>query len=270
MDGTPHSDLVADAAATPPKRKRAPRQPKPATDESSVRGNGTGSTTEPERTPPMNSAPKPDPASNGAAPFNPWLLTVPASGTGEYYVCSPGSHPGTIIGMIHIGHQVNKFSSKEDANEKVDQGVVVFELVERRPDGKPFIMAKSYSLSLHEKANLYKLVCGLSGRTFGHNEDVNVLNILGLPVLVLVGNSQSGEKSYHKVETVAPYPKGMAAPRPINPLYAYSVTQTDAFNPPFEVPFIFGVPIETLMAESDEYRSRIAAKVNQTTDKVPF
>jgi hypothetical protein len=197
---------------------------------------------------------RPSPDANGAAAFDPWLLTVPAPGMGDYYLCPPDNYPATIIGLIDIGHQLNKFA-KEDSTDQVHQIVLVYELEEQRPDGKPFLLSKSYTFSLHEKSNLYKLTSCITGRTFRQDEEFSVAELLGKPAMVSVGNSQSGEKPYHTIDSVTSFPKKMAAPKPVNPLYAYSVSQGGEFRPPFEVPYVFGRSVESLIHESPEYKA---------------
>src|SRR6516165_395488 len=156
MDGAPKTDVVADVAT--PKRKRAPRRSSSTAEQSPVREDGPGSTTEPERTP-MDSAPKtepiadvvatppnrPSPGANGAATvIDPWLMVVPAAGMADYVLCPPGNYPGTISSVIDIGHQPNKFA-KDGSTEEVHQLVLVFELAERQPDGKPFLLSRSFT-----------------------------------------------------------------------------------------------------------------------------
>jgi hypothetical protein len=204
-----------------------------------------------------------DPAANGTqSVINPWLMQVPSSGGAEYMLLAPDTYSGTIIWVIDVGHQIDKFN-KEETTAEVHQIVLVFELTERRPDGKPFLLSRSYTWSLHEKANFYKLVNAVTSRTFNENEWFDPRDLLGKPVAVQVTNSSSGsaatEKTYHRVEHVAAPPKGMPASRPENALFSYSVVVGGEFRPPFEAPHIYGQPIKDLIAASREARARTAS-----------
>jgi hypothetical protein len=217
MDSAPKTEPIADVAATPPNR--------------------------------------PNPAANGPPPIDPWLMVCPSPGQGEYILLEAGNYPGTIIGVFDIGHQVNKFA-KDGSDELVHQLVIVFELDHRRPDGKPFVLDRSFGWSMHEKSHFQKLVTAVTGRTFREGDRFSPLELKGAAVLVLVSNGGSGDKIYHKVESAAAFPKGMPAPKPTYPLYAYSIVSGGPFNPPFEVPHIFGEPIEKLLADSAEAKAR--------------
>jgi hypothetical protein len=224
MDSAPKTEPIADVTSTPPNR--------------------------------------PSPGANGAVPFDPFLLKVPAPGMGDYHLLTTGNYPGSIVGLIDIGHQP-KYGAAPDSGEKVQQVVLVYELVERRPDGKPFLLDKAYTASLHEKATLFKLASCITGKNFHQDEEFSLTKLLGMPVMVNVSNSLSGEKAYHAVESIAAFPKGMQVPRPTYPLFAYSISQGGRFSPPFEVPFIFGQSVETLIRNSPEYKAL-------NPDEIPF
>jgi hypothetical protein len=218
MDSAPKTEPIADVASTPPNR--------------------------------------PNPGAKGAATvIDPWLMVVPAAGMADYVLCPPGNYPGTISSVIDIGHQPNKFA-KEGSNEEVRQLVLVFELVERQPDGKPFLLSLLLRWSLHEKANFFKIASGVTGRTFREGDRFSPEELKGGAVLVLVGNAPTGEKVYHRVESAAAYPKGMPVPTPVYPTYSYSIVTGGPFHPPYPIPFIFGEPIEKLLADSREAKAR--------------
>jgi hypothetical protein len=200
---------------------------------------------------------KTDPADNRAAPpFDPWAMEVPALGSADYVICPPGNYAGTVLGVVDVGHQLDKFP-KDGTSGEVRQLALVFELSERRPDGKPFMLARMYTWSFHEKSNFFKLACGVTGRIFKEGDRFSPKDLLGAAVMVLVSNSTSGEKSYHRVESVAAYPRGLPAPRPENAPFSYSVVAGGEFRPTIDLPYVYGQPITEIIEASSEYRSRI-------------
>jgi len=202
-----------------------------------------------------------DPAANGSTvTIDPWAMEVPSPGAGDYVVCAPGNYPATIIGVVDIGHQLDKFNKDRDgATSEVRQLVLFFELAERQPDGKRFLLERLYTWSLHEKSSFSKLASSVLSRTFKEGDRFSPKELLGVAVMVAVSNAMSAEKTYHKVESVAAFPKGMQAPRPENALFSYSVVEGGEFHPPVELPYVYGQPIKDLIAASREARARTAS-----------
>jgi hypothetical protein len=215
-----------------------------------------------------------------AAPANldPWTMEVGAGGSGSDYVCCPPCNsPGTIVGIFDIGHQ--SVQTKDKGIQEVRKLVLVFELIKKRPDGKPFVMAKNYTWSMRDNSNFYALATGATGKKFKEGEKFNPLSLLGGPVMINVTNTQSGEKTYHDIDAIAQFPDGFPFPTPIYPATSWSVMTGDGFPSGLDwLPYVYGKSIKALAEESAEWRKRGAQSQaqppagpgQQPGDGIPF
>ncbi len=85
---------------------------------------------------------------------------------------------------------------------------------------KPFAIFKEYTLSMFEKASLYKLVTGIIGKPLTEEEANNfqIESLIGqtclLNVIHKIGKESGKERA--EIQSAAPLPKGMEAPAPFN------------------------------------------------------
>lgn len=207
-------------------------------------------------------------------PSNPWDMKVGSGGSSDYqYVlCPAGNYPGTIVGLYDIGHQ--HVVAQDGRQMDVRKLVLVFELVEKRPDGKPFVLAERYTWSMRDNSKFYPLVVNITGTKFKDGDSFNPLTLIGMPVMVSVTNTQNGDKTYHNVGGVARYPKNFPAPPdPVTVPQAWSVLEGKPF--PHEadsLPYIYGKPIRALAEESAEWKKIGVIPQPQTDDEgsIPF
>ena len=125
---------------------------------------------------------------------------------------------------------------------------------EMMSDGRPFGVSALYTLSLNEKANLYKMLIAWRGRAFTPEElkRFDLATVLGVPCMVNVIHEPDGKdpkKVWANVSTVGPLPKGMPKPTPVNPLVQFSIDDAEI---PAECPAYIAKKIEA----SEEWRHR--------------
>jgi hypothetical protein len=227
----------------------------------------------------MASIPSPAMNTNGnKATSNPWDIPVGGGGAGgEYVCCPPGNFPGTIVGIFDIGYQAEKDMKTQTLVER-RKVVLIYELAKKQPDGKPFVLAKRYTWSMNEKSNLYKDVTNITGARFKEGEKFNPLSLLGVPVMVNVTNTQSGEKTYHDITALSQFPEGFTVPTPTHEQTAWSVCTNEPFPDGMEwLPFVYGKSIKTLAEESVEFKNRSDDPIATSTasnpgtdDDIPF
>ena len=89
-------------------------------------------------------------------------------------------------------------------------------------DGKPLTISAFYTLSLHEKSNLYKSLIAWRGKKFTDEELVkfDVANVLGAPGLLTVVTTEEGKS---KVGGISKLGKGMTCPDASHPLEIYDM-----------------------------------------------
>lgn len=192
-----------------------------------------------------------------ASPDKIWSMTVDrgCGGNGDYVCCPPGNHPGTIVGIFDVGTQNEQI--KDAGMKPIHRLVVVFELTKKRPDGRPFILAKKYTWSMRDNSYLYKDVINITGHAFKDGEQFNPTSINGLPVLVAVSNSQPGDRSYHDVSSVARYPEGFPEIAPTHRPVSWSVLSDEPFPTGLDwLPYIYGKSVQDLANASVEARAR--------------
>lgn len=187
-----------------------------------------------------------------------WSIEVKnGSGGGDYVLCPAGNHPGTIVGLFDIGHQ-DETNMKGEPEQK-RKLVLAYELAKKRPDGKPFVLAREYTWSMGEKANFYKDVVNVTGISFKEGDKFNPLTLMALPVMVSVKHTGGGEKTYHNVSAVTQFPEGFPAPEPTIRPVAWSVLTGEPFPPGSDwLPFVFGQSIFEKAEQSREAKQRKA------------
>ena len=116
-------------------------------------------------------------------------LTV-SEGAGSFELAPAGTHIARCYSIIDLGSQVSEYQGEKKTARKV---LLRWELLgdDRMADGRPFIVAKRYTASLHEKAQLRKDLAGWRGRDFtpeelkgfelqkvlGHHCMINVIHV---------------------------------------------------------------------------------------------
>jgi hypothetical protein len=203
---------------------------------------------------------------------DPFECEVTSGGNFEYQVCPPGSHLATIIGLYHVGHVPEKTPRGE---VEINSMVMVFELTKRDPNGRPFVLAQRYNLTMNVKSNLYSDVAKILGNKPREKEKFSPAGLIGTPVMLLVTNTVSDGKTYHNVESVGQFPEGLPHPEPIHPEVVWSVARDEDGPPPDapHVPWVFGRSIKALAGSSAEHRERerqAAGAAAAKDDDIPF
>ena len=84
-----------------------------------------------------------------------------------------------------------------------------------RNDGKPWLVVRQFTLSLHDKAALRKFLTSWRGKAFTPEElqGFDVEKVMGAPCLLqIIHNARPDGKVFANVENVMPLPKGFAKP----------------------------------------------------------
>ena len=150
------------------------------------------------------------------------LIVKQEGGSFDFQICPQGNHLATCFSVIDLGVQEVNFSGETSFKRKVR---VSWELpneliTDGDLKGQPFSISKNYTLSLNEKAVLYKDLISWRGRAFTQQEleGFELFNILraGCMLNVIHVQSQDGQKTYANVSSVSQLPKGMERTEPVN------------------------------------------------------
>jgi hypothetical protein len=94
---------------------------------------------------------------------------------------------------------------------------IVWQLEDMMADGKPFLIQKRYTLSLHEKANLRKDLESWRGRSFTPEELIkfDVETIIGKNAQLNIQHITKDGKTYANVVSIVPLGKTMQKIEPM-------------------------------------------------------
>jgi len=127
-----------------------------------------------------------------------------ASAGGDFSPAPEGTHRGVCVQVVDLGTQDTNFGDKRQIR-------LAFEIDERMEDERPFLIGKTYTLSLNEKANLRRDLESWRGTKLHEGEAFDLSTIAGKPCMVSVVHSQSAAngKTYANIASVLKMPKGM-------------------------------------------------------------
>ncbi len=126
--------------------------------------------------------------------------------------CPAGPHAAVCVDVIDLGKLPNTF--KDGA--LVHKVRVVWQVAERKDDGKPYLVSKQYTASLHEKASLRKDLDAWRGRKFTKEElaGFDLEQVIGAPCLLNVEHTERAGSTYANVTSLMRLPKGMPVVTP--------------------------------------------------------
>lgn len=167
-------------------------------------------------------------------------MSLMASDTGGSNYTPPpeGTHIALCNQVVDLGLQRTTYLGEDKITHQV---YIRWELPNERfeweKDGEklegPMVIGKTYTLSLSNKANLYKDLTSWRGRTFTDEElkGFDLFTILGKPCQVTITHWESGGRSGGAVASVAGIPKGMEGPTTSEiGLIKYSADEPEAFE----------------------------------------
>ena len=120
----------------------------------------------------------------------------------EYPLCPDGLHAAVLVDAVDLGQQESPWGAKHKLS-------LVFETRLQDEEGKPFILVKRYTWSLHEKSNLRKDLERFRGQKFTQGELIEGVDLeayIGMSCNILVVHNEVEEgKVYSNIESVLPY-----------------------------------------------------------------
>lgn len=131
----------------------------------------------------------------------------------EYPKASEGQHIGLCVDFIGPWMAVDDFD--KDKPYPIQKVAYVWQLDEKRDDGKPFEVAREFSLTFGKKANLRKFVGGWRGKEISDTEakegvDIDFIGRAGYLTLEHKEKRAGGIRV--EVSTIMPLPKVIPTP----------------------------------------------------------
>lgn len=162
------------------------------------------------------------------------------TGGGDYTITPTGNHRGVCSMVVDLGNQ--RVQSQMYGEKIKHQVYVAWELPDEQitwtdKDGKertgPMRIGKTYTVSLHENANLRADLESWRGQPFTEKEldGFDISKLAGVAALINVTHKAAGNgKTYANVTAVTPLPKGMEKPTPANGTIVYDADNVAAFD----------------------------------------
>jgi len=200
---------------------------------------------------------------------------VSEQGGSKFPPIEQGTHQAVCFGLVDVGTHFNQMFGKSS-----HEAVILWELPEERITIKdqdlPRTVSKSYTLSLGEKANLYKDLVSWRGKTFSSQEleGFDLKNILGVNSMLQIIHKTKGDRTYANISAILPLYKGMTPKVAETPILYFSFADTPS------IPDVMPGWIKERIMSSDEWKameeqSSPAARTNVPVqvdyeDDVPF
>ena len=142
----------------------------------------------------------------------------------DFELAPEGNHVSRLYSIVDIGVQKSQYGEKR-------QVIMTYELCnELMKDGRPFVVSKFYTLSLHESSNLCIDIEGIVGKKIPDDvkQTFDFRKMLGLPCMLHVVHEDGKEnKKRASVKSIASVPKGLVAPPLVNPAIFFDLDEPD-------------------------------------------
>lgn len=167
------------------------------------------------------------------------IIATDSGGGGDFKIVPSGNHVSVCNMVVDLGKQ--RIQSAMYGESVKHQIYIRWELVherlkwtdrdDREREG-PMTIGKTYTVSLHENANLRADLENWRGRAFTEEErrGFDVSKLLGVPAMVSCTHAERNGKTYANVSGVAGLPKGMEKPTAENNLILYDADNRGSFN----------------------------------------
>lgn len=168
-------------------------------------------------------------------------IMVSANDTKSFTPAPAGVHQAVCVDVIDLGRLQSAFPDEKTGQPKWQHKLnVVWQIDEKRDDGKRFQLYKRYTSSLHEKAALRHDLESWRGKPFTFDElaGFDVEKLVGANCFINVQHKKSadGTRTYANVVSIMPVPKNLKLPPMLPVDYARHVPQGVADTNPQEPP----------------------------------
>lgn len=138
-----------------------------------------------------------------------------------------GTYPARLYKIMHLGTIFNDYNQKMVNTIRFDWELPTETKVFDPDKGpQPLSISKEYTLSMNEKANLCKDIVSWEGSNFQTDEEAesyDITDLIGRDCMINVAHkvSKSSGNTYAYIASIAPMPKGMECPLPVNPPFIF-------------------------------------------------
>jgi hypothetical protein len=142
---------------------------------------------------------------------------LPLPNASKFEPVPEGSHAAVCYRIIDLGTQHTNFNGQAASKRQI---MLVFEVFceERRTDGRPYTISKTYTWSMSEKATLRQDLEAWRGRKFTNDDfgrqGFSLESLLGKSCLISVMHVQKNGETYSNISSITRLPKSMTVGGP--------------------------------------------------------
>lgn len=143
-------------------------------------------------------------------------------GGGDFKLVPSGTHIACCWLLVDIGWQATNFGDKE-------QVVLGFEIPGELIDGKPMVIYKTLTNSMHEKANLRQWIESWRGTKLSEAEAnaFDLRKVLGQACQLSIVHDDTGSKTYANIKAVTGLPRGLPVAPQVNKSVCFDLDAGD-------------------------------------------
>jgi len=146
-----------------------------------------------------------------------------------------GNYPARCYQMIQIGTITEVINGEVKQLNKVRIGWELpteLKVFKEENGEQPLVISEEYTLSMHEKSSLRKMLASWRGKDFSEEEakSFDITKLLGKECMINIIHKPSkkdASRVYEKIGSVSGIPKGMYVPAQINPTKVLSYDNFD-------------------------------------------
>jgi hypothetical protein len=155
---------------------------------------------------------------------------------GDFRRVEPGNYVARCYKMIEIGTVEETFNGETKRAKKVQltwELPTEMEIFHEEKGYEPYVVSKTYTLSLHEKSNLRKDLESWRGQGFTEAEaqGFDITKLLGVPCMLNIihrPGKVDPSKTYVEISSISRIPKGLECPSALNPSVRLEYDNWDA------------------------------------------
>ncbi len=143
------------------------------------------------------------------------MKAIVGGGGSDFEPAPAGLHLARLYRIVDLGTTASdRYTDEKTGKPKVQHQVhFTWELPEDlMSDGRPFVASRRYTLSLHERSNLRKDLESWRGKGLDDGAELDFASLLGSWCQLNIVHSSYEGKTFAKVTSVLPPPKGERPP----------------------------------------------------------
>lgn len=122
--------------------------------------------------------------------------------TGNFTPAPEGIHPAVCVDVIDLGQETSEWQGEKKIRNCLR---ITFEIEAKMDDGKPFVIAKKFTASLHQKAKLAEFIGKWRGRPVEPNESIDLGKLIGASCTLVISQNRNIEtkKVYAGIDAIS-------------------------------------------------------------------